>query len=293
MKTSFASIVYLLGQEAQEVLKLDDDLLRLWDDLVRCLPPLAYYPLWDLPTLDQKTSLAEWVVEIAPFFPKLSGQPRIGYTLPLGLQAIEIWRDSGHSYWTDIGSCLNAWQTLADTILVKVEWTIDSDVVRIIMRWKGSFRSLEAFDIEEAKIAFWTVSYQADQPIGLSQASNALLLCAQLMARRRGNVLIPVELHKGQLVIKMEVPRADRPSASSPVSLVSESVFDRIINHIVTESLLRYVETSQRLETALSEEVTRLETQVHKGTIEGTLLNKLREMLDQLRSARESFVTDC
>ncbi len=257
----------LFGLKERESLKLDYSIERLWDDLARCLlRRLFITPLFqtDYPlNFDQKVTLDQWVQDINYFSLE---EHQISFTPPRNYQSIEIWRESNPDYrsnpsscyWVNIYSLLSSWWKLTGTKVEGVNWTISPDAVEILVKMSGVFQTIEELNIQ-VKNSFWIVSFPAKPPHFFQETSDALLLGSQLVAQRGGNMLMPVEIDQGQLTVKLTMQRADTPSTQLPKVYILDKVFEQTMNYILVQIPSKYIEASLRLETALSEELPRLE----------------------------------
>ncbi len=185
------------------------------------------------------------------------------------------------------------WQQLTDAGLASVEWVSDTETVGIVINWKGAFKSIESLPTQagETGTEYWTVSYQIEEPICLAEACDALLLSAQIVSRRGGNLLTPVGLHNDCLTMKLNILRAGRPPSRPPKVPVPGKVVMRVVD-VVARMPFKYAEASKQAEALLLQEIERLEPYVPQVGIVSSFLPDFREMLDQLRLIREGLISD-
>ncbi|MCP4536696.1 MAG: hypothetical protein GY832_06075 [Chloroflexi bacterium] len=300
-----------LEMKGRERLKLGDDLEYLWDALEGWVSVGRFQFLWsDLPPFNQKTPLAQWIIDLIHIRHKelgrpqeLLGQSRISLMPPVDLQNIQIWRHHhpvfykdvqilGYFYWGDIFTELNFWQEVTDTALEMVNWTASSATVRFIMKWRGAFQSIEALDIKRTEDTFWTVNSELGERSYLSAISTTHLLNAQLIAQLGSNRLVPVELQNGWLTMALEIARADSGAFHSlSCAPIPESVLQQLGGYLIGLALPGYIEISEHLETFLSKEINRFELDMLKDTDDGFWFSQLQGVLNQLRATRETLVS--
>lgn len=292
MRREATAYDYWVEMGGKRQLKLDDKLWELWDNLERCVPQLPIYPLWDPLVLNRKTTLAQWAGALACFYPDLLGQAWKDLSLHPDLESVEIWQDETESYWSHLFSSLYSWWNLIGADLGAVDWVTDSpEKVRYITQWNEPFSSIEKLRIGEARYSFWTVSLGANQTACLEKASSALLLSAQLLAKRGGNELVPTKLQDGQLTMELQIPRADTLLLHPPQPLVPENVIEQVVKHILEEIIYEYIRSSEQLEAFLFEQANRIESFVLEGDVDVTRLNAMRDVLDELAKTREALTT--
>jgi hypothetical protein len=306
--------IYLEKMRNKEYLELKDSLEELWNTLIKWASvgaSIIHPDEGELLSFDQKTTLSEWITDLIDIPHKEMGRPRklLGWSQdslmpPVNLQDVQIWRHRysftdkgrrflGYFYWGSIFSQLDRWRKQISAELEIVEWAADSAAVSLVMKWKGTFQSIEMLDIEEAPAMFWTVTFRSEEPAHLSTTSATHLLNVQLLARSGGNKLVPIELHDGLLTMALEISRADTGALYPPSHLrEAEGVQEQLGRYLIDQALPGYMKVSEQLERVLSKEIDRLGPYMLEDAKDEFYFNRLQGVVDRLRAAREALMND-
>jgi hypothetical protein len=291
--------------EQKEHLSLENKLNKYWNSLIGCIPYKELVIPWNLPPLNQRVALIQWLTDLACLFDnKILGQPQNNITPKSDLQNLKIWRTShsyypteaynalpcqGDVYWGKIYSFMNTWRETIKASLEEIEWQADSETIISTLIWKGNFQAIKTIGIQDSENNFWDVSLKSGYPTHLQINSTALLLNTQLLAQWGGSRFIPVELKPSQLVFSLNIPRADIPSNQPPQPLISKNDIEQLFSFIIFQIVTGYLEASEALESVLSGEINQLESYVLKGDLDKGWFNSLQDVLHNLVLIREGF----
>lgn len=284
--------------------ELDNKIWQLWDDLERWVPRLEFEPLWCFPLLNQKVALSAT---------SLLKQIQNSFTLP-DPQNIEIWYDVADyldpsealwPYWEYVYPSLESeWQLSSRATLESVRWEVNRTMIGKFTKWQIPIHSIERLNIKGAVDTFWIVTFQDKELAEMSAISNALLLNLQLIAQQGGNILRPVEVDNGKLVVELQIPRADSNEFANPPGPMPEGVIEQVTRHILASILPDYMKISHLLEEKLFEAISRIEPYIplfdvpkaakrsslegfHTDNIEQQLFYELQEATNEVVSLRE------
>ncbi len=324
-----AFFTYALDNHKEQIY-IDENIMLLWDQLENWAVPLEIEPLWFFPLL-QKTPLKEWIIELGDFIQLVDPIP---YDLSTDLDNVEIWSDilissdvittsqiKNHQddipyyskcdavwpYWHYLYNYLStAWLLRSGAIFRAMEWRLDNEMIYMITKWDLSVRGTEKIDIKGSLYSFWILKFQQTVPIHLQKTSNAILLNLQLLLQRGGNRLALLVPNNDELVMELQILRADIEFPVSLPDALPENVIEQVIRYILVSILPDYTKISYRLEDLILSEIKRIssyippveiseevkkDSRVHPyfEDVEQKLLYGLQEAVDEVIWLRETF----
>jgi hypothetical protein len=301
--TTIEAFRLYLKASNQQMLDVAPIIDHLWEKLLNIVPTGTIEEVQEQSfSLTQKLSLPQWLEELKHFSPDgLFGEPDKRFVLPANLHSIEIWGGQRlvlpisaeviavDQYWWEIYAQLDRWQEIAQAKFQTAYWELKNSSVDFLIRWEGGFRYIEHYEPQNISVNIWKIIFPAEFPAHLSAASNVFLLRSQLLALIGGNSLIPIRLNDNILEVSLQMVRADMKSSPNRVQLVSEQEVDLINKHIYSLIIPDYLDTSKRLEAALSSEIDRLNPYVSAQKIDTQWIIRFSNTLNYLISIRKKL----